>query len=58
MGIQIDVEKCTGCGACVRVCPVDAITGEKKKPHQLDQSKCMKCRDCSEACKFDAVVIQ
>ncbi len=58
ISFSIDSEKCTGCGACVRVCPVDAITGEKKKPHQLDQSKCMKCRGCFEACKFDAVVIQ
>lgn len=51
-------EKCTGCGACVRVCPVDAIAGEKKKPHQLDGDKCVKCRACYEACKFDAVIIQ
>jgi NADH:ubiquinone oxidoreductase subunit F (NADH-binding)/(2Fe-2S) ferredoxin len=58
ISFSIDSEKCTGCGACVRVCPVDAIAGEKKKPHQLDQSKCMKCRGCFEACKFDAVVIQ
>jgi len=58
ISFSIDSEKCTGCEACVRVCPVDAIAGEKKKPHQLDQRKCMKCRGCYEACKFDAVVIQ
>ncbi len=58
ISFSIDSEKCTGCGACVRVCPVDAIAGEKKKPHQLDQSKCVKCRGCYEACKFDAVLIQ
>jgi NADH:ubiquinone oxidoreductase subunit F (NADH-binding) len=58
ISFSIDPEKCTGCEACVRVCPVDAITGEKKKAHQLDQSKCVKCRGCYEACKFDAVVIQ
>jgi NAD-dependent dihydropyrimidine dehydrogenase PreA subunit len=58
ISFSIDSEKCTGCEACVRVCPVDAIAGEKKKPHQLDQSKCVKCRGCYEACKFDAVVIQ
>jgi NADH:ubiquinone oxidoreductase subunit F (NADH-binding)/(2Fe-2S) ferredoxin len=57
ISFSIDSEKCTGCGACVRVCPVDAIAGEKKKPHQLDQNKCIKCRGCYEACKFDAVII-
>jgi len=56
--LSIDPEKCTGCGACVRVCPVVAILGEKKKPHQLDRDKCVKCRACYEACKFDAVLIQ
>jgi NADH-quinone oxidoreductase subunit F len=58
ISFSIDPEACTGCGACLRVCPTEAITGEKKKPHQLDQSKCVKCRGCYEACKFDAVVIQ
>jgi NADH:ubiquinone oxidoreductase subunit F (NADH-binding)/(2Fe-2S) ferredoxin/NAD-dependent dihydropyrimidine dehydrogenase PreA subunit len=58
ISVSIDPEKCTGCGACLRVCPVDAIAGEKKKPHQLNVNKCVKCRACDEACKFEAVVIQ
>ncbi len=58
ISFSIDPERCTGCEACVRVCPVDAIMGEKKKPHSLDQEKCIKCRACYEACKFEAVVIQ
>ena len=58
ISLSIDPEKCTGCGACLKVCPVDAIAGEKKKPHQLDGDKCVKCRACYEACMFDAVLIQ
>jgi NADH-quinone oxidoreductase subunit F len=52
---RVIVEKCTGCGVCVKVCPTGAITGPKKEPHNLDQSKCIKCRACHEICKFDAI---
>jgi NADP-reducing hydrogenase subunit HndC len=53
---SIDSEKCTGCGRCIRVCPSEAITGEKKEPHQLDPEQCIKCGACYEVCKFDAIV--
>ncbi|MBW1892887.1 MAG: 4Fe-4S binding protein [Deltaproteobacteria bacterium] len=55
---EIDEEACTGCRVCARKCPEDAITGEKKKPHQLDQDKCIKCGICYDACKFGAIVIK
>ena len=51
-------ENCTGCTACSRVCPVDAIEGEKKGMHTLDKEKCIKCGACDAACNFDAVVVQ
>ncbi|MFQ3573242.1 MAG: NADH-ubiquinone oxidoreductase-F iron-sulfur binding region domain-containing protein [Thermodesulfovibrionales bacterium] len=53
----IDKEKCIGCGACSRVCPKKAISGEKKKPHIIDQTLCIQCRACYETCKFDALKV-
>jgi NADH:ubiquinone oxidoreductase subunit F (NADH-binding)/(2Fe-2S) ferredoxin len=52
----IDPDKCRGCTACSKKCPVGAITGELKKPHTINTEKCIKCGACKDACKFDAVV--
>ncbi|MDK2945529.1 NADH-ubiquinone oxidoreductase-F iron-sulfur binding region domain-containing protein [Geotoga petraea] len=51
----ISSEKCIGCTACVRVCPVEAIKGEIKKPHEIDQEKCIKCGACYQTCRFGAI---
>ncbi|MGD8534888.1 MAG: NADH-quinone oxidoreductase subunit NuoF [Candidatus Aminicenantes bacterium] len=51
-------DKCTGCLACIKVCPQEAISGELKKVHVLDQEKCIKCGACFEACQFDAIKIE
>ena len=50
-------EKCKGCRLCAKVCPAEAITGEKKELHVIDQDKCIRCGMCLDKCpaKFDAV---
>ena len=53
--IQIDEEKCRGCGMCKRNCPVEAISGEPGKKHHIDESKCIKCATCISVCPFHAI---
>jgi len=52
---EINKDKCVGCTACARVCPVEAIKGEIKKPHEIDQDKCIKCGACYATCRFGAI---
>lgn len=51
----IDREKCRGCGLCAKVCPAEAISGNKKEPHAIDAEKCLKCGTCMEKCKFGSI---
>lgn len=51
----IDVDKCTGCGACAKKCPTSAIIGTPRTPYFIVEEKCIGCGICDEVCKFSAV---
>ena len=51
----IDPDKCRGCTACARKCPVGAISGALRETHRIDADKCIRCGACKTACKFNAV---
>ena len=56
LNYEILADKCKGCTACARQCPVNAISGTVKQPHVIDKSKCIKCGSCMEKCKFGAII--
>ena len=53
--IQINPEKCKGCGLCQKNCPVSAILGEAREIRKIDESKCIKCGTCLTKCPFKAI---
>ena len=48
-------EKCIGCTACSRVCPVSCISGKVKVRHEINQNACIKCGACYSTCRFSAI---
>jgi NAD-dependent dihydropyrimidine dehydrogenase PreA subunit len=54
MAVKINKEKCTGCGICVDICPVEAISMEDDKA-KIDTEKCVDCGQCVEQCPNEAI---
>ena len=56
MAAIVDSEKCTGCGNCVEVCPVEAI--ELNDVAKVDEETCVYCGACISECPVDAIVLE
>ena len=54
--IQIIVDKCVGCGLCIKVCAYDAVSLVDKKA--VLNERCTVCGACVSACKYDAILIE
>jgi electron transfer flavoprotein alpha subunit len=56
MGIEIDLEKCTGCGSCTAVCPFGLM--EVVDDKVVLKVGCTLCGACVDACPFEAITIE
>ena len=54
----IVTDRCVGCGVCIKKCLVEAISGERRKTHNIDVENCIKCNACLEACPVSAIEIK
>lgn len=50
------LDTCKACGLCQKVCPSNAISGEKKAIRKIDTEACIRCGSCIDVCKFKSIV--
>ncbi len=56
--VVIDADKCTGCGECVDICPVEVYEMVDGKSDPVKAEDCLGCESCIEVCEFDAVTVE
>ncbi|MCL4429802.1 MAG: 4Fe-4S binding protein [Chloroflexi bacterium] len=54
--IDKDEEKCTKCGVCKRVCPVQVTEVYEQKGGKIKTSQCMLCARCVEMCPYESTL--
>ena len=54
MSVFVDSEKCTGCGICIPICTVQAISIKKNKA-VIDDNRCIECLQCIDECPANAI---
>ncbi len=52
---MVDKTKCIGCGTCVAICPVEAISFDEDGKARIDRTKCIRCGSCEASCPVEAI---
>jgi NADH:ubiquinone oxidoreductase subunit F (NADH-binding)/NAD-dependent dihydropyrimidine dehydrogenase PreA subunit len=55
---EVLVDRCSGCGLCLKACPSEGITGVAKQPHVIDPAKCTRCGACFDTCNRGAIIVK
>ncbi|TFF99134.1 MAG: 4Fe-4S dicluster domain-containing protein [Promethearchaeota archaeon] len=53
--VKIDFEICIDCGACISLCPTDALYMNSEHRLEFTEEKCMACLLCLDSCPRSAI---
>lgn len=56
--VNIDKEKCTGCGECVDICPASVLELVNEKSEATKAEECLGCESCVETCPENAIEVK
>jgi NAD-dependent dihydropyrimidine dehydrogenase PreA subunit len=56
--LNLDQEKCVGCGVCLVVCPHEVFSMNNGNAMVQDRDSCMECGACSRNCPSEAVTVK
>ena len=56
--VNVDAEKCVGCGECVDVCPVEVYEINDGKSSPENAEDCLGCESCVEVCESNAITVE
>jgi NAD-dependent dihydropyrimidine dehydrogenase PreA subunit len=56
--LQLDPDKCTGCGTCLEVCPQGVLGINGKKAGIIHRDSCIECGACALNCPFEALTVE
>lgn len=55
--IQVDADKCVGCGECVDICPVEVFELQDGISVPVNAEECAECDSCVEVCEENAITL-
>jgi len=58
MSVEIDRDKCDGCGVCVEICPTDALRLDEGGKAYVKYDECWYCGCCELECPRKAVKLR